>query len=572
VKLELSHGRAERFYLKLSLGIVLVLILLTALFWGSHDSYVRWQERRLIEHARFAMEHADDRTASVAARSVLELRPSSAPAARIMAELAERAGNRAALDWRHRVVGMQPNSLVDKLDWAKCALQFNDLATAERALSSIDKGAARQSAGYHAFAALLAQARGQDAQAEREWTQALQLTPGEKDYQLQLGMLRLRANNEDRHALGKTILGALRDDPKLRAPATRALIQDGIARQDNVQSILQLARELQAYPEATFNDRLVFLDVLRQLGDPEFTTYLSDLEKTIVGNSANLAALLSWMSQSNLNLLALDFVRGLPLDGLRKWPVPLALADVYTQIKDWRSLETATNTANWQQSEYLRHAYLARALREQDQPAAAEHEWSTGARAATAQNEHLLSLAQTAAKWGWQKQAVELLWQLSKKADTQSEALHALYLHYAKVKDTQGLYRVLLRLYEMDPTDLKAQNNLAQVSLLLNASRDRARKLATDLYRLEGSNATYAATYAYSLYADGDTTGAIKIMARFGEEQLRDPAVAAYAGIFLAAGGDRTKAKRYLDRAARANLLPEETALVEKAQRALIAR
>ena len=52
-------------------------------------------------------------------------------------------------------------------------------STAERALSAIDE-AGRHTAGYHAVAALLAQARKREDQAETEWAQAAQLAPNEK--------------------------------------------------------------------------------------------------------------------------------------------------------------------------------------------------------------------------------------------------------------------------------------------------------------------------------------------------------------------------------------------------------
>ncbi len=567
---EVSHARTERFYLKLSLGSLAGLILLIALIWGGHNLYVRWQETRLTRRALVALEHGDQRTASLAARNVLELKPGSVPAARVMAELAEKTGNRVALDWRHRVADLQPDSVEDKLAWARCSLQFNDPATAERVLSSIDE-AGRHSAGYHAVGALLAQAHGQEEQADSEWTKALELMPGEKSYQLQLGILRLPATNEDRHASGKAILTALRDDQQHRGAATRALINDGIARQEDAQHLLELARELQAYPDATLSDRLLFLGFLRQLQNPEFTKYLTDFEKSAAEKPTDLAGLLAWMSQSNLNLLALDFVKSVPAETMEKWPVPLAVADIYTRLGEWRNLEEATKSANWREADYLRHAYLARSLREQDKTVAAEREWSTAIKAAGSQSEYLLSLARTAAEWKWKKEALDLLWQISKNADAQSEALQGLYLHYAQAKDTQGLYRVLLRLFEMNPADLKVQNNLAQIALLLDADVDRARKLAADLYRKEANNASFAATYAYSLYEKGDATGAARVMAGLTDEQLHDPSVAAYYGVFLVGVGEKAEAKKYLDLGAKANLLPEEQALVEKAQKEIAA-
>jgi len=564
--MEISHEKAERFYLKLLFGALIGIVLLMTLFWGGRDLYVRWQERRLVRRAVFDIEHGNERDASLAARTVLELKPSSAPAARVMAQLAERLGERAALDWRREVVQLEPHSVEDALAWAKCALQFNDIATAERALATVDENG-KGTANYHAISALLAQARQQKDKADSEWREALRLAPAEKAYQLQLGMLRVRATDPERHASGETMLKALRSDSKQRAFATRALINDGVARGEEAHRLLELARELQAYPEATWSDRLLFLDFLHVVHDSQFSSYLTELEKTAATNPVALATLLSWMSRKNLNLLALDFSKSLPAEILQKWPVPLALADAYVQLKDWRKLELATQTAQWRQFDFLRHAYLARALRTQDKPAAAEHEWAAAVKGASDQSESLLMLVRTASEWGWETETTDLLWRLSKYPEKQKEAFLTLYQHYSKTGDTQGLYRVLLRLFETDHNNLSVQNNLAQISLLLNANPDEGRRLATDLYQKAPSNPAYATTYAYALYSKGSLKQALNVMESFPPEELERPEIAAYYGVFLARTGAKEKAAQFLKLADKAPLLTEEKALVEAAKK-----
>ena len=148
------------------------------------------------------------------------------------------------------------------------------------------------------------------------------------------------------------------------------------------------------------------------------------------------------------------------------------------------------------------------------------------------------------------------------------EALQTLYTLYSKKNQTQGLYRVMVRMVEVDPDDLKVQNNLAQISLLLNADRERARKLAADLYQKEPTEPTYVSTYAFSLYANGETNAALKVMGKLSEDQLKQPALAAYYGIFLAAAGKTSEAREYLALGQQAQLLPEEKALVERAETA----
>src|SRR5204862_220149 len=124
--------------------------------------------KRLVRRATFDIEHGNERDASLAARSILEMKPSSAAAARIMAELAEQAGERSALDWRRKVAQLDPHSVDDALALVRSAVQFNDIATAERALSTVDDNA-RNTAPYHAATALIAQAKHEDEKAEAKW-------------------------------------------------------------------------------------------------------------------------------------------------------------------------------------------------------------------------------------------------------------------------------------------------------------------------------------------------------------------------------------------------------------------
>ena len=246
-----------------------------------------------------------------------------------------------------------------------------------------------------------------------------------------------------------------------------------------------------------------------------------------------------------------------------------ALAAAYASLKDWPGLEQLARTTEWPPFDFLRRAYLSRALRGQDKKFPAEQEWMAAQKEASAQPQSLLMLARTVAAWGWETETVDLLWVLAKNDDTKLEALQTLYQHYAKLGDTSGLYRTLLRLVEALPNDLTLQNNLAQISLLLGADVERARKVAAEIKGKEPLNGAYVSTYAFSLYAKGDVKGALQAMDQLSQDQLRDPSVAVYYGVVLAAAGQKEKAREYLRRAAEANLLPEEKALVEKAESTL---
>lgn len=562
--LETSTDRTERTYVRLIMGSIVGLVLIALVIWGGSRFYYRWQERHVLRRAAAYLSGGDVRTAGLSARRALQLNPESVPAARMMGEIAEVAGERAALDWRRRAVQLNPKSTADQIALAKCAIQFEEFGTADRALSEVSESA--RTASYHAVAARLAEARREPAQARQHWTKAVELEPGNKSYQVQLAGSNLALPDPLARESARAKLEELRREPAQRVAATRALILDGATNRKNPEDLLTLGRELQKYPEATFGDSLLYLDILRQMRHPDFVSVLTEVEKKAAERPNDLAMLISWMNRSRLSLLALDYSRELKPEILAQWPVPLALAESHAVLSDWAGLEQWTKMHSWGGLEFLRRAYLARALRGQAKTVAAEQEWSAARKEAGNQPRLLSLLTRTVIEWRWIDEAVDLLWTLAKDPAERNEALRSLYRHYSETDDSAGLYRTLLRLVEAMPQDLSLQNNLAQIGLLLDADPARARKLAADLYQKHPTDPAYVSTYAFSLFLQGNAAGAVRTMAALRDDQLRDPAIAAYYGIFLASAGQTEKARQYLKLGAEARFLPEEKALIEKAQ------
>ena len=568
IDVEITLQKIERSYIKLSLGLLFGFLLLIFLCWGGWHFFQAWQAQRLTRRAAAYLNIGDFKSAILTGRHAFQLNPEKAAAVRVVAEAAERSGDRAALDWWRKALELEPDSSEDALAVVRCALQMGDMATAERTLNQFSERA-KQTAAYHAAVAQFAQANKNMAEAAQHWAKAVELAPTDKSYQLQLASCRLASPDVAEQQSARATLESLRHDKKWGAPALRAFILDGIARHQDAGQLRGLAKDLQSSPGALFADRMLYLEILRELRDPEFTENLTKIEKEAPSRASELATLLSWMNKNQLSLLAIDFVKGLPNELANKWPVPVVLADSYARLGDWPALERLTRNANWGDFDFMRHACLARAARGLGKDVAAKTEWNAATRAAGTQSERLSALAQAVSDWGWDAEAIELLWALTKFAEKKTDALRNLYMRYAAANDTQGLYRVLLRLRESDSSDLDAKNNLAQISLLLNAEPGYGRKLAEEVYQKNSSNALYATTYAYALYSKGDLSGAMKLMQNLTEAQLQQPAVSAYYGIFLAASGDAEKARRYLALGEKAKLLPEEKALLEQAKRRL---
>jgi Flp pilus assembly protein TadD len=564
----LASFRTEQTYLKLIFGTAAALVAVVLIAWGGFRAYRTWQERHLVRQSAAYLGGGDMKAATLTARRALQLNPDNIDATRLIAQIADRSGDRTAVDWWRKVVGLGSHGTDDALGLVRAALRNNDFATAENTLAAFDE-AGKRSAGYQAACGRLAEMKKRPVEAESHWAKASEAAPNDPAYQFQLALLRLDLGDAAKREAALQTLARLRADPKQRTGATRALIIDGVAHQADVKRMQSLASELQSYPEASFGDRILYLEILRQLHDPDFEEYLKKLQGESAANPVDLTTLFSWMSGNETAAAGIEFSKTLPPESLAKWPVPAALAGLHSSAKDWIGLERMTRSTDWQANNFLRHAYLARALREQDKKLPSEQEWLAAQKEASPQPQSVLVLARAAATWGWENETAELLWALTRNDEIKMEALQTLYQHYTAKHDTSGLYRTLVRLVETEPNDHVLQNNLAQVSLLLGADLERARKIAAELASKEPSNGSFLSTYAFSLYAKGDIKGAVRAMETLTPEQLRDPSVATYYGIILAAAGQKEKAQEYLRRASEAKLLPEEKALIAKAESAL---
>jgi tetratricopeptide (TPR) repeat protein len=558
---ETSAERAQRTFIKFALGIPLGIVLLAFICWGGIRLYRDFESRHLARRAAAYLSGGDFRQATISARRSNQIKP-TAEAARVLAQIAEHANDRSALEWRHQAVKLAPHSAEDLVALATCALQFNEIPDAEKARAAAVK--IGETAAAHAIAAEIADTNKNDAEARKEWKQAVDLDPNNKSYALGFALANLRSDVSESRDAGRAVLEKLQADKDHRLAATRGLIADAISHHDSADRLKKLEADLQSYPESTFSDRLLYVDILQAVRDPDFFRALTQVEKDATANPNDLSRLIAWLNSRGVALLALDFAHSLDPKTLTEWPVPLELANSYMRVADWEGLERLAKTGPWPQLDFMRHAFLARALREQKKTEAANREWSTATNQAANDPSNLERLQRATVDWNWKDEAVQLLWQMAKFPEKRTDALRALYQHYAKQSDTRDLYRVLIKLAEATPADLTVQNNLAQISLLLNVDAEHARKLAEELHHRDPTNPAYTSTYAFALYSEGNPKQAIRMMKSLSNEQLQDPAASAYLGIFLAADGEIKEARPYLNLGKKAALLPEEKALLDR--------
>jgi hypothetical protein len=569
-KLQRPHNRIERSLFKIVFWIGGVIVLIVALAIFGHQSIRNWQQRRLSAQANALVDRGDYKRASLDARRLLQINPDNIEGARIMARLAERSGSRTAVEWRQRVVALNAARPDDFFALAQAAIRFDNLSTAKTALEKVP-ATARNTAQYHSIAADLALAQRDGATMEHELSEAVRLAPTNKEYAFRLAALELTASDSALRERGRESLVALQKDQAFRREATRQLIRDALQRRD-FSAAVGLGHQLDNFPDKNFRDRLTLLTVLYEAKDPDFQKLLSELQTAAASAPDSAGALIIWMNAHQMPAEAIAWSKQIRPEALTQRSVSIALADAYITVRDWNGLQQLVKSGNWGEIDFLRSALYARAFRELENTRNFTIQWNEAVKKATPNVEAVLMLSETASKWGWRDEMIDLLWLASKDSVKGEAALQTLYDYFAKSGDTQNLYRVLLHLEELRPNNRDIQNNVAQVSLLLNLNVDHGQKLAHDLYEKEPKNAAYASTYAFALYTQGNMKKAIQVFSGLNDTQLRQPPIAVYYGVLLAGVGDHDRAAQFLDLGDKASLLPEEKALAEKARRSLAQR
>jgi len=524
----------------------------------------------LVASANALVIQGDHRRASLEARRIMQINPENPEAYRIMARISEKAGLRAALDYRRRVMELGLATPNDLILLARAAMKFDDRATADIAVAKLPESA-KTSAEYHALLADIAFAQRDGIEMERQLSEATRLDPSNKDYTMRLAALRLGANDRELRDKGKQTLVEMQKDPALRRDATRFLVEDAL-RQNTTLAALELARQLDSFPEKAFADEILLLTALDAAKDNGLAATLEGMKASSTDDPERAAGLVAWLTMHNRAAEAIAWSTKLPPGIVSQKLVQIALSDAFVTAKDWTGLQRLVNSGNWGTIDFLRHALHARALRELDQESDSAAQWNEALKLVAADPRQALSLAGNVEKWGWRDEAVALLWVAAKDPVKGDEALRALYSYFAKNDDTENMYRVLLHRSERYPNDFNIQNNFAQISLLLGLNRDRGQKAAREVYEKDPKNAAYVSTYAFALYSAGESKKALGVFETLSPEQLRQPEIAAYYGIILAAAGDQTRAAEFLDIGEKAKLLPQEKELVEKARRSLAPR
>ena len=551
---------------------IIILCCIAVLLTGyvGYRSYNVWKCSHLMSLAHQFLAKADGRNALLCVQRVFRSDPHNLDATRVMAQLTEAARSPSALLWRTRVVELNPHSLDDRLALAQTALMMRDHATATNALGGVDQ-AGQSTVAYHNVAGAVAAAANQSALAEAQFLEAAMLDPQNQSVQLNLAVVRLHgtnlaANTEARDSLRQ--LSSNATNSFVRCQALRELAFDALRHRQGDQALL-LSKQLLQETNSTFKDRLLRLDVLQATQPAGFRPALTAFEHEAGADPGKIYELATWQMAKSSPQDALTWLRTLPSNTQTNQSVELLVAECCTMLKDWRGLQSSIARQNWAELEFVRHAFLSRALRGQELTDSAKAEWEQALKAANGQKGSLVMLLRLAAQWNWQSEGEDILWTIINRYPGEQWAIQTL----SQALYAGGRTRSLMQLYSQEskrvPSDLSAKNNLAMTVLLLDAQEFKPYDLAREVYQKSPTNASYVSTYAFSLYLQGKNAEALKVIKTLKPQELQDPAIAGYYGLILKATGDRAKARSYLDWTSKARLLPEEKKLFDNAKAGL---
>ena len=549
-------------------AFVVAILLGVAFFSYGSKLYRDWHQSRLLHRAASMLQEERFIEAAQTAREVMKLDPDSLPAYYILAEAAEKQNLEEAVSWRAQIARLLPRDPDSQLNLASAALRFGKLDLARKALGQV-ASSDRDSAAFHVVAGWLARAEGNFAEQQEQFAAAVKKEPENDLYQFNLAALQIHSSDVEKSVKARETLDRLSKLAPFRTGALRALLNDAVARND-IAAADNFAQQLQMSQEVTFGDYLLCLNFYQKLDEKKFRLLLERVKPFAARNPSDLASLMNWMNENGLAGDVVKWIDKLPPDKLSSPPASIAVADAYSNVKNWSRLKRWTRTGMWGEAEYLRLAYQAIATRRSQSrgggTADAEFEtlWRAAEQATNEEPARELDLARLASKWNLDKESEQLWLRIAKNPPMRREALDALRRFYRANNETGKLYEVLQRLHESSPNEAPITADLARLGLNTEQNSKQSYDLAKEAYDRAPNEVNCAVTYAFSLDRLGRSAEGLEVIQKLPADQLHDPHAAVYVALLLLDTNQIDAAKEYIAATNDAKIYQEEKKLLDE--------
>lgn len=537
-----------------------LVILAAAWHWGL-PAYQHAKEKRHLAEAQGFFDKGDYRNALMSARLVLMLDSNSVPACRIMASLAEVSHSPTTLDWRQRLVELDPTA-ENKLALAAAALQFQNppFPLTTQLLDQLAP-VATNIVAYHSVATMLALRLNRPADAETHLAAAARLDPTNQSFPLNIAVLQLNSTNPAVVKAARGTLEKFQQDPNLGPAALRSLVSERLMRED-FPSARDYSTQLLATKAVNLGDRLQYLSILKRLASPDLTAQLKSVQADVATNAVSAAQTAAWMEANGFVAEAATWLTALPADIQSQPVVQLALVDYYLGTTNWSGLCQFTAKGDWGEMDFLRLAFLSRSWEELGESLVADSQWNSAVNQAGDRLGALNTLLGLAGRWGKTNTQEQLLLRIAERYPDAVWAQQGLEQLYQSAGNTRKLNQFYADQLAKSPQSIVFKNNLAATELLLKTNLTEAAQLAAEIYAQQPAEPVFVSTYAFALHLQGRDAEGLAALQKLSLTQLEQPSVAFYYGLLLAATGD-SRAWHFLAIAEKdGHLLPEEKALL----------
>jgi len=535
---------------------------------GAKRAFSRWSQERQLNRARQSFDKGDFERAMLDARAILESNAGNTEANRLIARALEASGGPGALGWRMRLQTLLPDDVENSLSLAKNAVKAGEIALAAQTLENL-KSDESANALFHEVSARLAMIRGDAKSAETHWREASRLAPQVEGYQMELAALRIESKDAEVRTAATAALRELANSPGEGIRALRMLVAHARKYQQPAR-VRELVDELVAAPGVTFADHLTRLAVLRGYDTPDSSSYLDELRAMALPSPEDFYGLLAWMNRNDLATLAAEWLATVPGDMLSRPPVCVGAAQTFAKAAQWEKLREMTEHGGlWGDMDFLRRAFLARALERLGEPEPGASEWKQAVSAAQGRvdaPERMARLALAAGTWRWEQRQEELLWRIARSGRSPRWVLDSLWRIATSRMHTAQMHEVASYIAKAAPGEVTARNNYTFLSLLVRTQEGNPLQESEVLYRANPENPEVALSHAISLYQQGKMEQAIGTTSAFKPADLRKPEASFpfYHAVFLIASDRGAEAEEFLKIAGKRALLPEETAILER--------
>lgn len=410
-------------------------------------------------------------------------------------------------------------------------------------------------------------------QRYREGYQALlkarELAPDDSRVRVSVATLELVANDPAVAERGRKALEDLRSKPEFFAAATQSLAEAASAR--DPKKAIQLWTEMIERDPENWTAKVKRLDLVRKGDAAEGDREIENLWKTAKSVQQRMDLITrraSWTGAADGEKL-LD---KLPPEERRRQEVRLLEIALKAQQNKWPDVarlakEEAEKLQVPDEQRLNFWLWLARAQRSQKDESTARMSLR-GAEQIAVKNAQLAFLAaDLLERWGMGDVALPFFdAAVSSAANNQVRllALTRLIRQYEGKRDTAKILECYEKLLEVMPANLLVKNNVASLLLWVGRDRERAVKMAQEVYEARPSEPAVADTYARALAAEGRAADAIVIYEKLPGQAMQQPALrVAYADALVRAGRAADAAVQLANLDA-SSLLPEQQKLAEK--------